>query len=154
MRFYRNLLLSWLTVACVSPWTAVRADVVVDMPAPPKAADTAGEVEPTPAATPAADSAAGTAEQSGPGAAQPTVGQIALIRYARARSRPNNTYYVSGYSRFGGCYWPSHHWYWGPYNLGGLNFFWPGWTWGHWSFTVNCTQGDSESSGSGSSDSD
>lgn len=151
MQLYRKIFLTWLALTVISPRSTILADVVVDMPAPPKASKPAQVAEPAPPADPAANSAASSTAPPGPVAAQPTVGQIALTRYARARRRPHDTYYIANYSRFGGYYWPYSHHYWGPYNLGGWNYFWPGWTWGNWTHSFNCNQSSSGSSGSSSS---
>ena len=148
MHMHRDLLQTLLAMACVLPATAARGDVVVDMPAPPKTAEPAEEAETAAPRDQAEDTAASSAVPAASTAVQPSVGQIALARYARARRRPHDTYYVSSHSRFGGYYWPSYYWHWGPSYLGGWNYFWPGWTWGHWSFTVNCSEDNSESSGS------
>ena len=151
MHLHRNLLRMLLAMACILFSTAAFADVVVDMPAPPRTTRAAEEVKTPPPTDQATGTATGSPVQPSPDAARPTVGQIALARYARARRRPHDTYYISRYSRFGGYYWPYYYHYWGPYNLDGWNYFWPAWTWGHWSFTVNCKENNSGSSGSSGS---
>ena len=108
MHMHRNLLRTLLAMACVLPATAARGDVVVDMPAPPKTAEPAEEAETAATADQAEDTAASSAVPAASAAVQPSVGQIALARYAWARRRPHDTYYVSSHSRFAGYYWPSY----------------------------------------------